>query len=237
MLGQSLQAREDMLAFELKGSTFALPVLKLLNTDLEAISRELAEKLDKAPEFFQNAPVVIDLQAISGQDSATNFALLVGLLRSNGLIPVGVRGGDMGQNEIATSLELAVLSKGTPRRQARPAGQNAASPMGRSKLVTQPVRSGQRVYASGGDLVVLAQVSSGAEVFADGNIHVYGTLRGRALAGVKGDTQARIFCQSLEAELVSIAGHYRVSDDLDDARRGQPAQLYLEKRHLRIAAL
>lgn len=226
-----------MPAFELKGSTFALPVLKLFNTDLEAISQELAEKLDKAPEFFQNAPVVIDLQDIGGQDSVTNFALLVGLLRSNSLIPVGIRGGDAAQNEIATSLELAVLSQGIPRRQAKPAGQNASSPMGRSRLVTQPVRSGQRVYAAGGDLVVLAQVSSGAEVFADGNIHVYAALRGRALAGVKGDTQARIFCQSLEAELVSIAGHYRVSDDLDDARRGQPAQLYLDKRRLRIAAL
>ncbi len=223
--------------FELKGSTFALPVLRLLGTDQEALSRDLSERVHKAPEFFQNAPLVIDLQAIRGQSNATDFALLIGLLRSHGLIPVGVRGGDREQNEIATSMDLAVMSPGQPlpRRKTEQATR-AVSP-GRARLVTQPVRSGQRVYAAGGDLVVLAQVGSGAEVFADGNIHVYGTLRGRALAGVKGDTTARIFCQTLAAELVSIAGQYRVSDDQDDGLRNKPAQIFLQGRRLRIAPL
>ncbi len=223
--------------FELKGSTFALPVLKLLGTDQEALSRELSERIHKAPEFFQNAPLVIDLQAIRGRSNATDFALLVGLLRSNGLIPVGVRGGDKEQHEIATSMDLAIMSPGQPLPRRKP--EQASKPLspGQTRLVTQPVRSGQRVYAAGGDLVVLAQVGSGAEVFADGNIHVYGALRGRALAGVKGDSTARFFCQTLASELVSIAGQYRVSDDLDAGPRNQPAQICLEGRRLRIAPL
>ncbi|TNC81327.1 MAG: septum site-determining protein MinC [Oleiphilus sp.] len=103
-----------------------------------------------------------------------------------------------------------------------------------SKVVHQPVRSGQQVYAPDGDLIVLASVSAGAEILADGNIHVYGSLRGRALAGVKGDTQARIFCHSMAAELVSIAGQYKISEDIDRSVLGKPTQVYLDKDALRF---
>ena len=96
---------------------------------------------------------------------------------------------------------------------------------------------GQRVYASGGDLVVLAQVSSGAEVMADGHIHVYAPLRGRALAGVKGNQEARIFCHNLQAELVSVAGHYRVSENIPPELKGMPVQIYLDHDVLRIEKL
>jgi septum site-determining protein MinC len=106
-----------------------------------------------------------------------------------------------------------------------------------AKLVTRPIRSGQRVYAAGRDLVVLASVSSGAEVIADGNIHVYGTLRGRALAGVRGNREARIFCLKLQAELVAIAGQYRVSDQLESAQTDVPTQIYLAEKRLLIEAL
>uniref|UniRef100_UPI0025CCAC13 septum site-determining protein MinC n=1 Tax=uncultured Lamprocystis sp. TaxID=543132 RepID=UPI0025CCAC13 len=101
-------------------------------------------------------------------------------------------------------------------------------------LVTRPVRSGQRVYAAGGDLSVIASVSSGAEVMADGNIHCYGPLRGRALAGARGNTEARIFCSDLQAELVSVAGHYRVSENIPADLRGVPVQVYLDQKILRI---
>ena len=100
-----------------------------------------------------------------------------------------------------------------------------------------PLRSGQVVYAERCDAVVLAHVNPGAEIIADGNIHVYGALRGRALAGAHGNEEARIFCKSLEADLVAIAGCYLRSDEIPEARRGRPAQIYLEKDHLVIADL
>lgn len=109
---------------------------------------------------------------------------------------------------------------------------------GRTALtVTQPVRSGQRVYAHGSDLVVATSISPGAELLADGHIHVYGALRGRALAGVSGNAEARIFCRSLEAELVSIAGYWRVREDLPDALIGKPVQIALDGERLTIEPL
>lgn len=106
-----------------------------------------------------------------------------------------------------------------------------------TRIIYQPVRSGQQVYAQNGDLIVLAQVSAGAEILADGNIHVYGPLRGRALAGVKGNTQARIFCHSLEAELVSIAGQYKISEDLQNESWKKPSQVHLSDETLTVKAL
>ncbi|WP_344809067.1 septum site-determining protein MinC [Allohahella marinimesophila] len=120
-----------------------------------------------------------------------------------------------------------------PKTQAEPAEE--AVP--RNMIVTNPVRSGQQIYAKGGDLIVTAAVSAGAELLADGNIHVYGALRGRALAGVKGNQAARIFCHSLEAELVSIAGQYRISEDLQKTEWQKSCQIYLADGKMKIQAL
>ena len=106
-----------------------------------------------------------------------------------------------------------------------------------TKMVTQPIRSGQQVYAKGGDLVVLSSVSEGAEILADGNIHVYGALRGRALAGVQGDENARIFCSNFDASLVSIAGVYLLNDDIEKNLIGKSAQITLNKEQLEINGL
>lgn len=106
-----------------------------------------------------------------------------------------------------------------------------------SKVVIQPVRSGRQIYAQGGDLIVLASISPGAELIADGHIHVYGTLRGRALAGIAGNTDARIFCRSLEAELVSIGGYWRVRDDIPEELIGKPVQIHLDGEHVVIESL
>ncbi|WP_333686911.1 septum site-determining protein MinC, partial [Methylococcus capsulatus] len=106
-----------------------------------------------------------------------------------------------------------------------------------TKIIDQPIRSGQRVYANDGDLVVIATVSPGAELMADGNIHVYGSLRGRAMAGVKGDLDARIFCLDLQAELIAIGGHYKVSENLDGTARGRPVQIMLRDNALIIQDL
>jgi septum site-determining protein MinC len=106
-----------------------------------------------------------------------------------------------------------------------------------SHVIDRPVRSGQRVYAAGGDLTVIAPVNSGAELMADGNIHVYAPMRGRAMAGLHGDTKARIFCSDLQAELVSVAGHYRVSDRIPAELKGRSIQIFLDQATLRIEPL
>ena len=250
------QGQAEQAAFELRATTFTLPTLRLFDADLGELSRFLETKIQQAPEFFRNAPVVVDLSHLP--EVALDFPLLVGLLRGLGLLPIGVRGGSEQHRETARLMDLAILSQGSrgpaaavaskagapaagppsatsPRPGAERLAPTAAGPAGR--LVTRPVRSGQRLYAQGGDLVVLAPVSSGAELMADGNIHVYGVLRGRALAGVKGNSDARIFCQDLRAELISVAGHYRVSENLDPALAGRPVQVRLQDGRLIIEAL
>jgi septum site-determining protein MinC len=212
---------------------------------MEAVGDQLGAKVEQAPDFFHNAPVVIDLQALNGSDGGVEFPLLVGLLRGYGMIPVGVRGGTKTQNEAAEAMELAILGDtvAKPPARARTTQKETARPSptpsrgAAFKLVTRPIRSGQRVYAAGGDLVVVAQVSSGAEIMADGNIHVYGTLRGRALAGVKGNQEARIFCKNLQAELISVSGHYRISENIASTLKGKAVQIYLDERTLRVEEL
>lgn len=231
-------------AFDLKGSMFTLTVLHLLQWDLDAVAAQLADKVGQAPEFFRNVPLVIDLEAAPQARHGTDFAGLVALLRRHGFIPVAVRNAAPEQEAAATAAGLGLLPKGKSERPARgkPAQSAAPSapapaPASPSKVITQPVRSGQQVYAPGGDLIVMSSVSTGAELLADGHIHVYGVLRGRALAGVRGDTEARIFCQGLEADLVSVAGQYKLMEDLDAGLRGKPVQIYLEQDRLKVKTL
>lgn len=221
-------------AFELKGSFFTLLVLKLLNSHNELIYEQFMEKVAKAPHFFQNAPIIIDLQAVQGDN--IDLPYLVNLLRNQGLMPIAVRGGNEEQNNLALSMALGLLPETKPERWRR---ETSWEPQNSSpyKIVTHPIRSGQQVVAHQGDLIILATVSHGAEILAQGNIHVYGALRGRALAGTNGDTQARIFCQSLEAELVSIAGQYQVNEGLPEHLRGKPTQVYLQENELKIEGL
>lgn len=228
--------------FDLKAGTFTLPLMYLFGTDMAAMAKQLADKVDQAGSFFHHAPVVIDLKEVS--DATVDFSLLVGLMRGNGMIPVGVRGGSPAQHEAAEAMELAVLADGRPSKPENRANPRTVTAPAKPEpvitnttLVTKPVRSGQRVYAQDSDLIVLGQVSSGAEIMADGHIHVYAGLRGRALAGLKGNQNARIFCQDLRAELISVAGHYRISENIDANLRGKPVQIYLEEKILRIEPL
>lgn len=251
-------------ALDIKGSVFTLSVLCLKSNDIDAMARALGARLAQAPRFFQNAPVVIDVKAV--RDAGLDFHALVRLLRDNQLVPVGVRHATPEQLEAAIAAGLAVLQGGSkpetvdvasvshpPQPQAsvqqapvpkvaaaNPAAEPVASSpqAGAARIVRQPVRSGQQIYARGGDLVLLAPVNAGAEVLADGNIHVYAPLRGRALAGVNGDTNARVFTQSLEAELVSVAGHYRIFEQQPAADVfGKPVQVYLDGERLTITPL
>jgi septum site-determining protein MinC len=231
--------------FEIRAGSFNLPVLKLMIERAEAIAEPLADRVRQAPDFFRHAPIIIDLHELSGQGRIPDFAALLEVLRGCGLTPVGVRGGDPEQNAAADAVGLALLAEGraseTPpeRKTLEPVATPEVSPppRGETRIIDQPVRSGQRVYASDGDLIVIATVSPGAELMADGNIHVYGSLRGRALAGVKGNTDARIFCLDLQAELIAIGGHYKVSENLDGAIHGKPVQVALRDNALIIQEL
>lgn len=242
-------ASSNSAAFEFKSSVVTVPVLNLFSPDINAITLQLREKIKQAPEFFKNSPILIDLQAMHEEE--LNLALLVDAIRNAGILPIGIRGGTQDQKQTAKDLLLPIMSV-----QNRTAGLNvqtstkketklaapppAPTPAEKNEpavientLIDQPIRSGQRIYVKG-DLTVTAQVSAGAEIMAEGSIHVYGTLRGRALAGVQGDESACIFCSDLQAELVSIAGNYRVSDDIEDSVRSTPVQIYLNKQALLI---
>ncbi|MDD2802521.1 MAG: septum site-determining protein MinC [Methylobacter sp.] len=232
-------------ALEFKSTTFSVPVLVLANNDVIIIEHQLQEKIQLAPEFFKNSPVIIDLQELNKQDLNIDISELVNMLRSLAFLPIGIRGATTQQ--LKKALELAIPAHTGPNQasaidsvkpqalQATPATEPAPI-LESATLITQPIRSGQRIYAHG-DLIILAQVSAGAEILAEGNIHVYGSLRGRALAGVQGNIEARIFCSDLQAELISIAGTYKISEDLTEIVRNRPVQICLQNNTLTIKNL
>jgi len=233
------------LALEFKSSTFSVPVLVLSSDNLVVIEQQLQEKISLAPEFFRNSPLVLDLQEINKHGYVIDIAALTDIIRKAGLLPIGIRGGNVQQNKQALELLIPVYSihsggvSNETQKQKKiipPVSEpktDTGADVTTTTLITQPIRSGQRIY-SVGDLVILAQVSAGAEIMAEGNIHVYNTLRGRALAGVRGNTEARIFCFDLQAELISIAGNYKISEDLDETVRNKPVQIYLQDQALII---
>ncbi|MDD5409946.1 MAG: septum site-determining protein MinC, partial [Methylobacter sp.] len=218
-------------SLEFKSSTFSVPVLILTSNDVTDIKQRLQDKISLAPEFFRNSPLVFDLEELNKHDLDIDIDKLTKIIRSLKLLPIGIRGGNTEQNKRALALGIPVHSGHTAAAPVRPKKEEpvavtAPKPEPQteivsSTLITQPIRSGQRIYAKG-DLVILAQVSAGAEILAEGNIHVYGSLRGRALAGVQGNTDARIFCSDLQAELISIAGTYKLSEDLNEADHTNP---------------
>lgn len=233
---------EEAPAFRLKGGTLSATVLELSQPRPELIERQLADKVAQSPQLFRNAPLVLALDKLDENDGPLDMSALLAVCQRNLLHPVGVRAlrpDDLAQ---AANLGLAVLP--LARTRERPAATAAetgtpAAPGGMrgSRVVTQPVRGGQQIYARG-DLILLAPVSAGAEVMADGHIHVYAPLRGRALAGVQGDATARIFCRELLAELVAVAGHYRIADDLKAEKSwGRSAQIFLRNDALDLAPL
>ncbi len=221
-------------AFKLKGRLYTFTVLSILNTNKELLSQQLADVVARAPRMFHQMPIVLDCSAIRSEKF--DLQQLCQFVREQGLVPVAIQGGDPMLDTLAQSQGLAVLNASSThdkplfnniQETAEPHQVEAV----KNKLLTSPVRSGQQVV-SRGDLTIASAVSHGAELLADGNIHVYGALRGRALAGIAGDKNARIFCQSLEAELVSIAGFYRLSDAIEP--QNGPCQIYLQDDHIQI---
>lgn len=233
-------------AFQLKGSLFTLTVLHLLNTDMHIFAEQLTQLIKQTPKFFYRMPIVFDLQKMAASNDTINWPAMIKCLRENNIIPVGIRGGTIEQQDAAVNAGLAVLPMTkTESAEIKPeapkvkptATKSTVVNYQGSKLITHPVRSGQQIYAKNADLIVLAPVSRGAELIADGHIHVYGALRGRALAGVNGNSEARIFCQNLDAELVSIAGHYWVSEDLQTLKQKDNVSIFLESDRLHINAI
>ncbi|MEJ6021343.1 septum site-determining protein MinC [Ramlibacter sp. PS4R-6] len=217
--------------FEIKSANLPLVSLLVKSTDLAAMAEELKARFGEVPEFFDNDPMVLDLSPLGGQGEV-DFGELLHLLRGYRVQPVAVRGGSAEQMEqgvlkgLAVANELRVVA--AAQKPLDPGLRRDDKPLG-ALVVDKPLRSGQQVYARGRDLVVMQMVNPGAEVIADGHIHVYAPLRGKAMAGAKGNTDARIFSLAMEAQLISIAGIYRTSEvPLPAEVLGHPAQVRLE---------
>jgi septum site-determining protein MinC len=254
----SRSASKRAVAFDLKGTMAPLTVLRLRATDVALVERQLRVKIAQLPQLFIDAPVLLDLGALGDAAAGLPFAELVQVLKLCKLVPVAVSNVPDALRPAAVAAGLGVLQpQASPRPERVPdlpaaalepppiapeprtAPGRAAPPAGHAGpvVVTQPVRSGQVVYAQNNDLVVLAPVNPGAQVIADGHVHIYAPLRGRAVAGAQGLLGARIFCQKLEAELVAISGAYVMPDEIPAERRGKPAQVFLDGGECRIAAL
>ena len=224
--------------FEIKSANLPLVALLLKSTDLAALARELSVRFGDIPDFFDQDALMIDLSPLQSGAHAggdIDFHSLISLLGSYQLVALAVKGGSDAQMSAALQAGLLPVPDAhlvnqrpaEPAPQARPAPASGAAPRG-ALVIDKPLRSGQQVYARGRDLVVLAMVNAGAEVIADGHIHVYAPLRGKAMAGARGNTDARIFALALEAELLSIAGVYRTSENpLPPGVAGHPAQVRL----------
>ncbi len=235
--------------FDLKSASLTLVALLLRTTDLSLLAQELQTRFADTPGLFDRDPLVIDLAAVAGAEEPLDMPALVELLQRYKLQPIAVKGGSATQMEAAQAAGLVDAPQDGPAPAPRvvevPAPSPAPEPVvvqapaaSPTLIVDKPLRSGQQVYARGGDLVVLAVVNFGAEVIADGSIHVYAPLRGRAVAGAKGDTSARIFSTCMEPQLVSIAGTYRTTDTALPADvHGKPAQVRLDGEKLVVEAL
>lgn len=232
---------------ELRSAALTLVAVVLKATDLAVLARELAERVAVTPDLFDNDPVAVDLWRVRETGEPIDFGALVALLRRYRLMPVAVRGGNPEQMAAAASAGLAEAPD-VPRAGAREAEaaplllcesiREVQLPPPPVMIVDKPLRSGQQIYARGGDLVVLALVSYGAEVIADGSIHVYAPLRGRALAGAQGDAKARIYTTCMQAQLLSIAGVYATAEAaLPPNLLGRAVQVRLDADSLRVEAL
>lgn len=227
--------------FEIKSANLPLVALLLKSADVSRLALEFAQRFGDIPDFFDHDPLVIDLfpLQVTNPDAALDFAALLGLLREHRLRPLAVRGGNAAQMASALSVGLISAADAVVQRAPAAAPSPAAvspapapvappPPTPSALVIDKPLRSGQQVYARGRDLVVMAMVNPGAEVIADGHIHVYAPLRGKAIAGARGNSDARIFSLVMDPELISIAGIYRTSDQpLPAEVLGKAAQVRL----------
>ena len=254
------------LAGELKIGQVGIANLRIRTLDVARLTDEMRGRVQRAPKLFARAAVVIDFGGLTRTpDEATARALIEGL-RDAGVLPVALAYGTTEIERLSEALGLPLLAKfrasyerdeqapspapspaptirepePPPPPKAAKSAPAAAAPavanVAPGMIQSAPVRSGQQIYAENRDLTVLTTVGAGAEVISDGSVHIYGPLRGRALAGAKGNEQARIFCREFHAELVAIAGHYKVMEEIPKELRGKAVQIWLEDQQLKIAA-
>ncbi|KIA82043.1 septum site-determining protein MinC [Chromobacterium amazonense] len=232
-------------AFDIKSASLDLLAILLRTDNLDELSQALDARFGNTSEAPAEA-FVLDVEALPNP-ADLDFGRLLPLLSRRGIRAVALRHPDNALAAVAGRFGLAFANSAAQPRSvqtvqepaAKPAAEAPApAPASSCMIIDRPVRAGQQIYAKGCDLVVLAMVNTGAEVIADGNIHVYAPLRGRALAGARGNSQARIFTRSMEAELVSIAGVYRtIEQALPESILGKPTQIYLENERLVMSAL
>ena len=247
-------------AGELKFGQVGIANLRVRTLDVAQLAAEMRDRVQRAPNLFARAAVVLDFGGLSQVPALEQARALVDGLRAAGVLPVALAYGTKEIEALSQQLGLPLLAKF--RAQYEPATPQAAAPVapaaaepapaakaapasapakqaaaGPGLMQTTPVRSGQQLYAENRDLTVLSAVGAGAEAIADGSIHISGALRGRALAGAQGNEEARIFCREFHAELVAVAGHYKVLEDIPAELRGKPVQVWLEKGQLKLAAL
>ena len=251
-------------AGELKIGQVGIANLRIRTLDVAQLVQEMHERVQRAPKLFGRAAVIVDFGGLTRlPDAATARSLLDGL-RDAGVLPVALAYGTSETERLAEQLGLPLLAKfraqyeragepapaapapapvteapkaAAPNASQQPkAGQPPAANSQPGLVQKQPVRSGQQLYAENRDLTVLSTVGAGAEVISDGSIHIYGALRGRALAGARGNADARIFCREFHAELVAVAGHYKVMEEVPKELRGKAVQIWLDQDQLKIAA-
>ena len=261
----SIDGASGKAGVEIKGGMYTFMSLKLRTGDMHEIDQAIADKVQQAPGFFKNTPVVVDLTQLEEDDISVDGKALIDCIKKHALVPIVASIGNKssplaesiaipliegsvkrsGRGEKHTSDDDASsaktsepsLVKGPSDRTDAPRSAEVEYVVKSPMLITKPVRSGQQIYARETDLIIMGPVGPGAEVIADNNIHIYGPLRGRALCGVSGNSKSRIFCQSLEAELVSVAGNYRMLETIPAELRGKPAQIWLDNDRLSIEPL
>jgi len=235
-------------AGELKFGQVGIANLRVRTLDVDRLAAEMRERVERAPKLFARTAVILDFGGLSRLPDDATAKALARALQDAGVHPVALAYGTPENDALAERLGLPVLAKFRAQyertAEAAPSAAPEAEPVPRASepapdgkagtaaapglVHALPVRSGQQLFGSQRDLTVLGMVGAGAEVAADGSIHVYGPLRGRALAGASGFTGARIFCREFHAELVAVAGHYKVLDDVPKALHGKPVQVWLD---------
>lgn len=224
---------------ELKGSSFTLSVVHLHDSRPDVIQKALEDKVAKAPSFLKQAPVVLNVAHL---EAPINWHHIKQAVISAGLHIVGVSGcKDETLKAEVLRANLPLMTEGKEKIPHSNIPDTAPATLEKmttpALFIDTPIRSGQRIYAKDTDLIIANHVSAGAELIADGNIHVYGALRGRALAGASGDESAHVFCTNLLAELVSIAGKYRLSDEIPADYYGKATRVSLSNGSLFFQSL
>ena len=245
-------AATSQAACEIRFGQVGMAQVRLRSLDAAAVHDDLTARLATAPQMFERIAICLDLSALDKEPEAQALRAVIDAIRRVGMFPVGLAHGTSTVDALARSLDLPVLTQFRAQSRApvvetkpvetkpvesKPVAVEPPQFTNPTLMHHQPVRSGQRVYARHRDLVVTSVVGAGAEVMADGCVHVYGALRGKVAAGARGEVTARVFCQEFHAELISIAGVFRVFETIPPELAGKPVQAWLDGDDLKLARI